>query len=366
MMLLFFSDLEITEKMWNCLFQELFIRQMYWTFHGNECKYTMKQLIFDTLDNKELNLLNNNKDSKQKNVDIEILNVENVNDKIMNLKDNFQFCDNKGLLDDIIDDLSKDENINKLYNENKKQNNLKISVKTFIKNELELENNFKEFIDKSSEDLNKKITNLIVKKRGLFFLLSDNNNNKKKSTKKKEIYDNKPIPYNSKDYDNLKVDNLLSKMRTKNSKDVLKYAYTSQRGNQLLLITFMTKKKMDEKNFIDELKKNYGVFLEVESFIKDMKKKLNEIKSYKSLYEYINCNILNDKSEMEYFIESYKKAKDKSYIKEHKYNSSYNNENDSLDNNEIIRSSNSIFTRGGRGRGRGRGRAFCSICGGYH
>ncbi len=387
MMLLFFSDLEITEKMWNCLFQELFIRQMYWTFHGNECKYTMKQLIFDTLDNKELNLLNNNKDSKQKNVDVENVNdkimnlkdnfhnnkvskqkngeFENVNDKIMNLKDNFQFCDNKGLLDDIIDGLSKDENINKLYNENKKQNNLKISVKTFIKNELELENNFKEFIDKSSEDLNKKIANLIVKKRGLFFLLSDNNNNKKKSTKKKEIYDNKPIPYNSKDYDNLKVDNLLSKMRTKNSKDVLKYAYTSQRGNQLLLITFMTKKKMDEKNFIDELKKNYGVFLEVESFIKDMKKKLNEIQSYKSLYEYINCNILNDKSEMEYFIESYKKAKDKSYIKEYKYNSSYNNENDSLDNNEIIRSSNSIFTRGGRGRGR-RGRAFCSICGGYH
>ncbi len=379
MMLLFFSDLEITEKMWNCLFQELFIRQMYWTFHGNECKYTMKQLIFDTLDNKELNLLNNNKDSKQKNVDVENVNdkimnlkdnfhnnkvskqkngeFENVNDKIMNLKDNFQFCDNKGLLDDIIDGLSKDENINKLYNENKKQNNLKISVKTFIKNELELENNFKEFIDKSSEDLNKKITNLIVKKRGLFFLLGDNNNNKNSN--------DKPIPYNPKDYDNLKVDNLLSKMRTKNSKDVLKYAFTSQRGNQLLLITFMTKKKMDEKNFIDELKKNYGVFLEVESFIKDMKKKLNEIQSYKSLYEYINCNILNDKSEMEYFIESYKKAKDKSYIKEYKYNSSYNNENDSLDNNEIIRSSNSIFTRGG-GRGRGRGRGFCSICGVYH
>ena len=147
MMLLFFSDLEITEKMWNCLFQELFIRQMYWTFQGNEYKYTMKQLIFDTLDNKESNLLNNNKVSKQKNIDVENvnvenvndkiinlkdnfqnykvskqknvevenINVENVNDKIMNLKDNFQFCDNKGILDDIIDDLSKDENINKLY-----------------------------------------------------------------------------------------------------------------------------------------------------------------------------------------------------------------------------------------------------------
>ncbi len=96
-----------------------------------------------------------------------------------------------------------------------------------------------------------------------------------------------------------------------------------------------------------------------------MKKKLNEIKSYKSLYKYINCNILNDKSKLEYFIESYKKAKDKSYIKQYKDKPSYNNENDSLDNNEIIRSSNSIFTRGG-GRGRGRGRGFCSICGVYH
>ena len=351
MMLLFFSDLEITEKMWNCLFEELFIRQMFWTFHGNECKSTMKQLIFDTLDKKVSNI-NNNKDSKQT-----IIAVENINDAIMNLKDNFQFCDNKGILDDIIDDLSKDENISKLYDENKKQNNLTISIKTFIKNELGLENNFKAFIDKSSDDLNEKITNLIVKKRGLFFLLSDNNNNKNSN--------DKPIPYNSKDYDNLKVDKLLSKLNEKRAKSVLKYAYNSQRGNQLLLITFMTKNKMDEKNFIDELKKNYGVFLEVESFLKDMKKKLNEIKSYKSLYKYINCNILNDKSELEYFIESYKKAKDKSYIKQYKDKPSYNNENDSLDNNEIIRSSNSIFTRGG-GRGRGRGRGFCSACGVYH
>ena len=366
MMLLFFSDLEITEKMWNCLFQELFIRQMYWTFHGNECKDTMKQLIFDTLDNKKPNdALDNKKPNKNINKDsnqkiIEVDNVNNINDEIMNLKDNFQFCDNKGLLDDIIDDLSKDENITKLYNEKKEQNNLNTSIKTFIKNELGLENNFKVFIDKSSEDLNKKITNLMVKKRGLFFLL-----NNKKSKKKKEINDNKPIPYNSKDYDNLKVDNLLSKLSENKSKDILKYAYSSQKGNQLLLITFMTKNKMDEKNFIDELKKNYGVFLEVESFLKDMKKKLNEIQSYTSLYKYINCNILNDKSELEYFIESYQKAKDKSYIKQYKNNYSFNNENNSLDNNEIMRSTNSIFTRGGRGRGRGRG-GFCSICGTYH
>ena len=234
MMLLFFSDLEITEEMWNCLFQEQFIRQMFWIFHGNECKDTMKQLIFDTLDIKESKILNNN-------------TYENIDNKIMNLKDNFQFCDNKDLLDDIINDLSNDENIIKLYNENKKQNNLKITNKEFIRNELR--NNFTEFIGKSTENINKKITNLVVKKRGLFFLLNGNENKTKKTKKNNEINDNKRIVYDKKDYDKLKVDNLLSKIKSKNYKEVLKYAFTLQKGNQLLLITFMTKNKMDEENF---------------------------------------------------------------------------------------------------------------------
>ena len=353
MMLLFFSDLEITEEMWNCLFQEQFIRQMFWIFHGNECKDTMKQLIFDTLDIKESKILNNN-------------TYENIDNKIMNLKDNFQFCDNKDLLDDIINDLSNDENIIKLYNENKKQNNLKITNKEFIRNELR--NNFTEFIGKSTENINKKITNLVVKKRGLFFLLNGNENKTKKTKKNNEINDNKRIVYDKKDYDKLKVDNLLSKIKSKNYKEVLKYAFTLQKGNQLLLITFMTKNKMDEENFMDKLKKNYGVFLEVESFLKEMKKQLNEIQSYKSLYKFINCNILNNKSEMEYFIESYQKAKNKSYIKIYKNNSSYNNEKDSLNNNELYRSSNPYFTRRGtRGGIRGGIREErCPICGLYH
>ena len=355
MMLLFFSDLEITEEMWNCLFQEQFIRQMFWIFHGNECKDTMKQLIFDTLDIKESKILNNN-------------TYENIDNKIMNLKDNFQFCDNKDLLDDIINDLSNDENIIKLYNENKKQNNLKITNKEFIRNELR--NNFTEFIGKSTENINKKITNLVVKKRGLFFLLNGNENKTKKTKKNNEINDNKPIVYDKKDYDKLKVDNLLSKIKSKNYKEVLKYAFTLQKGNQLLLITFMTKNKMDEENFMDKLKKNYGVFLEVESFLKEMKKQLNEIQSYKSLYKFINCNILNNKSEIEYFIESYQKAKNKSYIKIYKNNSSYNNEKDSLNNNELYRSSNPYFTRRGtrgtRGIRGGIREERCPICGLYH
>ena len=102
-----------------------------------------------------------------------------------------------------------------------------------------------------------------------------------------------------------------------------------------------------------------------------MKKQLNEIQSYKSLYKFINCNILNNKSEIEYFIESYQKAKNKSYIKIYKNNSSYNNEKDSLNNNELYRSSNPYFTRRGtRGtRGGIRGgirEERCPICGLYH
>ena len=70
----------------------------------------------------------------------------------------------------------------------------------------------------------------------------------------------------------------------------LKYVYTSQRGNQLLVITFIAKNKMDNKEFIKELKDNYGIYLNVNSFIVEMKNKLKEINSYTDLYRFIGCN----------------------------------------------------------------------------
>ncbi len=49
LMLLFFSDIEITQKMWDCLFEEYLVRQMYWMFHGNECLFKMKNILIENL-----------------------------------------------------------------------------------------------------------------------------------------------------------------------------------------------------------------------------------------------------------------------------------------------------------------------------
>ena len=330
---------------------------MFWIFHSSENENTVKNIIFKAIECKDSNIKISNNNTIVKKIPIE--------KQIMNLKDNYQYCDNKGLIDDIIEDLSKDKNIINNYNENKKENNIKENIKNYIKKGLE--NDFKGFIDESSEDVNKKITSLVVKKRGLSFLInggslevskknktSGNSNNKKTTPK------DKPEPYDPKDYQKFKVENLLIKIKSKNSKDFLKYAYSSQRGNQLLVITFIAKNKMDNKEFIKELKDNYGIYLNVNSFIVEMKNKLKEINSYTDLYRFIGCNLLDDLSEMEYIIQSYKKAKDKKYIRPYINNNS---------NSENLRNTSSFFTRGrgrGGGRGIGGGRVYCSICGEYH
>ena len=47
--------------------------------------------------------------------------------------------------------------------------------------------------------------------------------------------------------------------------DFLNYAFDSQIDNKLLLITFIAKKTIEEK---EQLENNYGVYLDVDNFIK--------------------------------------------------------------------------------------------------
>ena len=77
---------------------------------------------------------------------------------------------------------------------------------------------------------------------------------------------------------------------------------------------------MKEKGFLEELEKNYGDYLDVDNFIKEMNIKLNEIKSYKALFEYVKADFIKDendktrykyKDDLELIIDSYKKALEK-------------------------------------------------------
>ena len=99
---------------------------------------------------------------------------------------------------------------------------------------------------------------------------------------------------------------------------------------------------MEEKGFMDKLEKNYGIYLEVDDFIKEMKEKLSEIKTYSQFFQYVGSEYGKNKSDDIIIREAYEKAKLNHYIRD--------NDNDALNNS--LNNSGIFF----RGRGRpGRG-----------
>jgi hypothetical protein len=105
------------------------------------------------------------------------------------------------------------------------------------------------------------------------------------------------ISYENYTYEQLKVDELLPKLKKEVLKKVLDYAFESQKGNKLLIITFFTRNKIEDKEFIQELQKNYGIYLEVDTFIKEMNQALKNIKTYKQFFEYIKSDFGNNMTE---------------------------------------------------------------------
>ena len=114
---------------------------------------------------------------------------------------------------------------------------------------------------------------------------------------------------------NLKLIKFQKKKTFENIDEILKYAFENQKGNKLYIISSFAQKKIEEPGFMEELEKNYGVYIDVDNFIKDMKQKLEEIKTYKDFYKYVGTDYGNEKTEKELIIEAYKKAKEKGYIK---------------------------------------------------
>ena len=154
-------------------------------------------------------------------------------------------------------------------------------------------------------------------------------------------------------YDSFNVDKLLKKLDKDVLKEVLKFAYECQNGNKLLLITFFTQKKIEDKEFMKELEKNYGIYLDVETFIKEMNQKLSEIKSYHELFNYIGSEFGKDMDDYDILLNSYIKAKDKEYIKT--YNNNHGN-NRGRGRGDYRGRGRGEFRGRGRGEFRGRGR----------
>ena len=132
-------------------------------------------------------------------------------------------------------------------------------------------------------------------------------------------------------------------LKTKEAKDFITKTFETYRGNKLLLITFFAQKKIEEKGFMEELEKNYGIYLDVDNFIKGMKDKLKEITSYQQFFKYIGSEYGIDKNDVEIFKDAYEKAEKRGYFSNLVFQNNFGN-------------SHSYYLRGmGRGRGRGRG-----------
>ena len=283
--LMFFSNKDMKneemKKIRYALFEEYFTRQMYWIFHGNECQEKMKNLFFQSSIT-DINIIDNIFFDKFENdPDFKMLYLDIFNKELHKI----------GLFDKVVNIISNDNDILYSYYNNKKE--------TYYQVKKRMNQSFKKLYNECSRNGKDKLRELII--QNMHF---------------SQFFGNDFQITSAYLYNSFNVDKLLEYKGLQNKEEILKYAYESQRGNQLLLTTFFALKRMEESGFMEELEKNFGIFLDVDNFVQQLKIKLNEIKSFKSLYEYIGTDFGKDKTELELIIHGYKRAKLMKYIRD--------------------------------------------------
>ena len=313
LMILFFCNKDTHEeqmkKMWDCLFEEVIIRSMFWGFHSDENKEKMKKLVLKTRNNNTcMRRFENEPNFKMRYLDKFIADLNNLK-----------------LFDQIVDIINKDEKF--LENVVVGKENIKQQIIN------SMSQNFKKLFCGCGEDGRNQIKKIISENLDFsdYFIVVDSR------------------------YDNFQVSDILKDENIKNKEEIVETLFNSQRGNKLLIITFFAQKKVEEKGFLEELEKNYGIYLEVDDFIEEMQKKLEEIKTFKQLLEYVESDYGKDKTDIEIIIEAYDKAKEKNYISRANIQNIQRNNN--IINNDLFRRNNqNERNRNNRNRGRGRGR----------
>ena len=222
LMTLFFCNIDTHEekmqKMWEQLFEEFLTRQMFWIFHNNENRQKMKRLVLKTRNNEKCLTRYENEPRFKMN------DLKKFNEDLTKLN----------LFEQIVDIISKDEK----YIESI------ILGKDKIKEQVQtnMVKDFKKLFSECNNEGKKQISDIISNNLDFsdYFDLFDD-----------ELYDN------------FKVSEILKDENIKNKEEILKYAFDSQIGNKLLIITFFAQKKIEEKGFLENLEKNYSIYLDV-------------------------------------------------------------------------------------------------------
>ena len=220
---------------------------------------------------------------------------------------------NADLFDKIIEIVKTDENINLILQRKYYGGYVDISNYLDITDYLtkikpsfissQIEEDFKKLYQTCTKETQTKINGILSKLIFSFYFDPKDNDGLKQYedlTEKKNLL-----------YDSYRVNELLKDKRIKNMDEILKYLFDNQKGNKLFIITFFTAKKIENKDFMKELENNYGIYLDVDTFIKEMNQKLKEIDSLHAMYEYIGTDYGKGKTDLEIVIESYEKAKKK-------------------------------------------------------
>ena len=282
------------QKVWHSLYEEFLLRQMFWMFYneGRGDKILDKIILSE----EEIGSSKKVNELKKASLKSGLLKVKNNNKFIQLLKES-------KIYNKIIEIINKEDESGIIGLSKKKQqgNNSKKLLNDFTQD-------FNRFFESLDANKKRQIINLLIDREEFYelFELSNSYIHFKINPKKERALKIKKLLY-----DNDNIDENITN-------EFLKYAFDSQIGNKLLLITYIAKKTIEENGFMEKLEKNYGVYLDVDNFIKKMKTKLNEIKSHEQLFEYLESDFGTGKTNLEIIRDAYEKAKLKGYIENDK------------------------------------------------
>ena len=373
--LLFFSNIDLKEgkmkefKIGEIFCEEHLIRQMYWIFHnGHRILNILEKIDIRKLE-KEFPYIKEYENLKKEinaNKEYTLKIKENENSKFI------EELKNNDIYEKVLDIICSDGAISSQGIPNKKSLKKSISKK--------MSENFQKLFEDCTNGTKSKLYVIFTDYSSLLSIEIQDKYKKEQFKEQEDFY--------NEELHNLKVNKLIYDDSYKQLlENFLKDSFEYQRANKILLINYIIFKKNKKGELIEQLKENYGVYLETENFMKEIKTKLSEIKTYNQLYKYLESEFCGNENDVEIIRKVYEKAKAQKYvqaIEEEKSFSSHSSQStfridyiggrSNFEENHFNRVNNrssynnvgrgysrgrGYYSRGyNRGRGRGRGRGY--------
>lgn len=291
-LLLLLSNKNIHNKkmndMWYYIYEEYVTRQIYWMFNN-------KGQIKDILENIQLGykFKNSNK--------VYYIEDETLKECLRKGNCMAKIKDNKCFINTL--------KTNEIYDEILDCFLTGIFDKKYLKEkiDLQLKENFQNTFNNSTINIRRKVINKLINNDEEYYEYFKLNNDGKEIYEEEFSY--KPLILN------YKIRQLLFNEKYQEYLDEFgEIAYKSQKSNKLIILIYYMEKVIKEKGFIEELEQNYGIYLNADNLMKEMKQKVNEVENYAQMFEYVQSEYGKNQSDIELIKYAYDNAKWKKYI----------------------------------------------------